>query len=366
GGMGTVYRAERVDGSVSQEVAVKFVRRELVDALTLKRFQLERQVMATLNHPYIARLLDASQLDDGTPYYVMEFVHGLAITEYCDREALDARARVALVRKVCGAVAEAHRELIVHRDLKPGNILVDETGNPKLLDFGIAKPIGAASGIAGDETGTAYRYFSPQYAAPEQLGGAPVGVACDVYALGLLLYELLAGQRPFDLAGLSAGQIERLIKEVPPAAPSSALARSSGISARVRHLCGDLDGIVMRCLRKLPNERYASVEQLEADLGNYLEGRPVQARGGHGWYRAQKFVMRNKLAVSAAALFAATLIVGAAAFAWQAHIANQRAADLAEVAKFQADMLDQVDPTGAGRLLDADVREKFAQALDKT
>src|SRR5581483_3513808 len=199
GGMGAVYRAERVDGSVVQRAAIKFVRRELLDANTLKRFQLERQVMAALNHPFIARLFDAAQLDDGTPYYVMEFVEGVPVTEYCEREGLDARERVRLMRNVCGAVAEAHRELIVHRDLKPSNILVDAAGNPKLLDFGIAKPLSAA--LDGNEqTGTAYRYFSPHYAAPEQLGGAPVGVASDVYGLGLLLYEVLAGCRPFELA----------------------------------------------------------------------------------------------------------------------------------------------------------------------
>jgi tetratricopeptide (TPR) repeat protein/tRNA A-37 threonylcarbamoyl transferase component Bud32 len=364
GGMGAVYRAERVDGSVAQQVAIKFVRRELLDANTLKRFQLERQMMAALNHPFIAHLLDAAQLDDGTPYYVMEFVDGIPITEYCAREGLDVRERVTLMRKVCGAVAEAHRELIVHRDLKPSNILVDTAGNPKLLDFGIAKPL-SASLEGNEETGTAYRYFSPQYAAPEQFGGAPVSVACDVYGLGLLLYELLSGCRPFDLTGLSAGQIERLIKDVPPAAPSNALTRSGNSNIRIRQLRGDLDDIVMRCLRKLPSERYASVEQLETDLGNYLEGRPVQARGGHGWYRAQKFILRNKVAVSAAALVLLSMLFGIAAFAWQARIAQRRAAELEQVSKFQADMLGQVDTTQAGKLLSDDVRAKLDEALRK-
>jgi tetratricopeptide (TPR) repeat protein/tRNA A-37 threonylcarbamoyl transferase component Bud32 len=362
GGMGTVFRAERVDGSVAQQVAIKFVRRELLDANTLKRFQLERQLMAALNHPFIARLLDAAQLDDGTPYYVMEFVDGIPITEYCARKGLDARGRVSLMRKVCGAVAEAHRELIVHRDLKPSNILVDSAGNPKLLDFGIAKPL-SASLEANEETGTAHRYFSPQYAAPEQLISAPVGVACDVYGLGLLLYELLAECRPFDLTGLSAGQIERLIKDVPPAAPSSARARDGNANICARQLRGDLDDIVMRCLRKLPSERYASVEKLEADLGNYLDGRPVQACGGHGWYRAQKFILRNKVAVSAAALVLLSMLFSIAAFAWQARIAQQRAAELEQVSKFQADMLAQVDTVQAGKLLSDDVRAKFDEAL---
>jgi len=365
GGMGAVYRAERVDGSVAQQVAIKFVRRELLDAGTLKRFQLERQLMATFNHPFIARLLDAAQFEDGTPYYVMEFVEGIPITDYCSRENLDVRARIALMQKVCSAVAEAHRELIVHRDLKPSNILIDTAGNPKLLDFGIAKPL-SASLEGNEETGTAYRYFSPQYAAPEQLGGSTVGVACDVYGLGLLLYELLAGCRPFDLTGMSPGQIERLIKEVPPATPSSALARSGDVTNLARQLRGDLDGIVMRCLRKLPSERYASVEQLETDLGNYLDGRPVQARGGHGWYRAQKFILRNKAAVSAALLVTLSMFVGIIAFGWQARIANRRAAELEQVSQFQADMLDQVDPTQAGLLLSKDVKSKIEAAMSKT
>jgi tetratricopeptide (TPR) repeat protein/tRNA A-37 threonylcarbamoyl transferase component Bud32 len=364
GGMGAVYRAERVDGSVAQQVAIKFVRRELLDANTLKRFQFERQAMAALNHPFIARLLDAAQLDDGTPYYVMEFVDGVPITDYCERKGLDVRERVSLVREVCRAVAEAHRELIVHRDLKPSNILVDAAGIPKLLDFGIAKPI-STSLQANEETGTAHRYFSPQYAAPEQFGGAPVGVACDVYGLGLLLYELLAGCRPFELTGLSAGQVERLVKEVPPAAPSSIIARNGGSSIRVRQLRGDLDGIVMRCLRKSPNERYASVERLESDLGKYLDGRPVQARGGHRWYRAQKFVLRNKLAVSATALVLLSMLFGLMAFAWEARIAQQRAAELEKVSQFQGDMLDQVDMTQAGKRLSEDLRSKLDAALRK-
>jgi tetratricopeptide (TPR) repeat protein/tRNA A-37 threonylcarbamoyl transferase component Bud32 len=364
GGMGAVYRAERVDGSVAQQVAIKFVRRELLDANTLKRFQFERQVLAALKHPLIARLLDAAQLDDGTPYYVMDLVDGVPITEYCERKGLDVRERVLLLRKVCGAVAEAHRELIVHRDLKPSNILVDAAGNPKLLDFGIAKPISTAL-QENEETGTAYRYFSPQYAAPEQFGGVPVGVACDVYGLGLLLYELLAGCRPFDLGGLSAGQMERLIKDVPPAAPSSAAARSGSPKARIRQLRGDLDGIVMRCLRKLPNERYTSVEQLESDLDNYLQGRPVQARGGHRWYRVQKFVLRNKAAVAAAALVLLSMLFGIVAFAWQARIAQQRAAELEQVAKFQSDMLGQMDTAAAGKLLSENVRNKLDAALRK-
>ncbi len=373
GGMGSVYRAERVDGAVTQQVAIKFVRRELLDAVTLRRFQLERQTLASLDHPNIARLFDAAELTDGTPYFVMEYVAGKPITEHCDSAQLTINERVGLFRIVCTAVLEAHRNLVVHRDLKPGNILVTPAGAPKLLDFGIAKPLSHANDtLLQEQTGTAHRYFSPVYAAPEQLLGGAIGVGCDVYALGLLLYELLAGTRALDFSNLTSGQIERLITTVPPIAPSAAAARLGASKSKQRQLRGDLDGIVLRCLRKAPNERYASVEQLDADLSNYLNGLPVAARGGHGWYRAQKFVRRNALAVAASVLVLTTLLAGVVAFAWQASIAErqaslarQRAAELEQVATFQAAMLDQVDPTKSGVMLGADIKAKLDQALTK-
>jgi eukaryotic-like serine/threonine-protein kinase len=366
GGMGVVYRAERVDGSVQQQVAIKLVRRELLDSDMRRRFLLERQTLAAMDHPNIARLIDAAELDDGTPYYVMEFVAGVPITDYCAREQLSYRQRVELFRKVCDAVTQAHRNLIVHRDLKPGNILVTADGVPKLLDFGIAKMLLAnAAEVSAEQTATQHRYFSPQYAAPEQILGAPIGVGCDVYALGLLLFELLSGARAFDFSDLSAGQIERLITSVPPLPPSQVAASNGASSQLQRELRGDLDGIVLRCLRKSASERYASVEQLEADLGNYLHGLPVQARGGHVWYRARKFVGRNVLAVSTGSLAVLALLIGIIAFAWQADIAEKRAAELQEVSNFQADMLAQVDPTSAGLLLTDNVRTKFEAAIAK-
>ncbi len=374
GGMGSVYRAERVDGSVAQQVAIKFVRRELLDASTLRRFQLERQTLASLDHPNIARLIDAAELADGTPYFVMEYVAGEPITEHCDNARLEVRQRVALFRIVCAAVMHAHRNLVVHRDLKPGNILVSAAGVPKLLDFGISKPLTTGiDPIAAEQTGTAHRFFSPMYSAPEQLLGGPIGVGCDVYALGLLLYELLAGSRPFDFTGLSAGQIERLVTTVPPLAPSATAQRIGAPEQLQRQLRGDLDDIVLRCLRKSPSERYASVEQLDADLDNFLAGLPVQARGGHGWYRAQKFVLRNTVAVTASVLVATALLMGLVAFAWQARIANQqagiarqRAAELEQVVKFQVEMLAQVDPNLAGQLLSKDVNTMLEKALTQS
>jgi eukaryotic-like serine/threonine-protein kinase len=371
GGMGSVYRAQRVDGTVAQQVAIKFVRRELLDAGTLRRFQLERQTLAMLDHPNIARLIDAAELADGTPYFVMEYVAGVPVTEHCMRHHPGIRERIALIRTICAAVAHAHRNLVVHRDLKPGNILVTDAGIPKLLDFGIAKALSAdIDAMTPDQTGTSHRYFSPNYSAPEQLLGGPIGVGCDVYALGLLMYELIAGVRPFDFTGMSSGQIERLVTTIPPVAPSVAAQRGQLSIAQQRQLRGDIDGIVLRCLRKSPSERYASVEQLDADLGNYLEGRPVQARGGHRWYRAQKFVRRNLVAVAASTITAVTLVVGIVGFAWQARVANhqagiaeQRAAELEQVAKFQADMLGQVDATQAGKLLTDSVTSKLEKSL---
>jgi eukaryotic-like serine/threonine-protein kinase len=367
GGMGSVYRAERVDGALVQQVAIKFVRRELLDANSLRRFQAERQTLASLDHANIARLLDAAELADGTPYFVMEYVDGVSITEFCKRAHLEPRQCVMLFRTVCAAVMEAHRNLVVHRDLKPGNILVTAAGVPKLLDFGIAKPLTLGHDAPASEmTGTAQRYFSPMYSAPEQLLGGAIGVGCDVYALGLLLYELLAGARPFDFTGMSVGQIERVVTTVLPIAPSAALARQDAPPQRQRQLRGDLDGIVLRCLRKAASERYASVEQLDADLGNYLEGLPVRARGGHGWYRTQKFLRRNVVAASLSALTVVALLAGVIAFAWQARIASQRATDLEQVARFQADMLAQVDPGQAGRLLSRNVVARLEKALTTT
>ena len=365
GGMGSVYRAERVDGAVTQQVAIKFIRRELLDSAALRRFQMERQMLATLEHPNIARLIDVGELDEGTPYFIMEYVAGRRITDHCDHDKLDLKDRVRLLRIVCGAVMEAHRNLVVHRDLKPGNILVTAGGVPKLLDFGIAKPI-TPDADALDATGTANRFFSPHYSAPEQLTGGPIGVGCDVYALGLLLYELLAGTRPFDFTDLSAAQIERLVTTVPPPAPSEASARRGASQQKLRALRGDLDDIVLCCLRKAPSERYASVERLDADLGHYLDGLPVQARGGHRWYRTQKFLRRNAVAVTTTVAAVLTLSIGAASLAWQASIAKQRAAELHQVAAFQAEMLGQIDPAAAGRQLADDVRSRLEDALRKT
>jgi serine/threonine-protein kinase len=310
GGMGRVYRATRDDGAYDQAVAIKLLRREALNPALLRRFSVERQVLARLDHPGIARLIDASTLDDGTPYVVMELVDGRPLLEWCDARRLPVDGRLRLFRRVLDAVAAAHRALVVHRDLKSSNILVTADGTPKLLDFGIAKPLATSPEV----TATAERFFTPATAAPEQLRGEPVTVAVDVYALGLLLYELLCGKPAVEIAGLTAGQAERRILEDVPATMSArigradeALASARGLAstdALRRLLADDLDPIVERCLRKEPAARYASVEQLAADVDNALAGRPVSARAGRRWYRVRKFLVRNRYVVAAAASFA--------------------------------------------------------------
>ncbi len=363
GGMGRVFRAERIDGSVAQTVAIKFVHRDRCDDDLLRRFRRERQLLAALEHPNIARLLDAAELPDGTPYVVMEFVDGEPITRYCERHGLGLRPRIELFRRACSAVAEAHRKLVVHCDLKPGNLLVGPGGEPKLLDFGIAKPLGV---VSDESTRTAQRYFSPLYAAPEQLSGTATGVACDVYGLGLLLYELLAGRRPFDFRDLSAGQIERLVLETPPPAPSVAAGGGGGIPAR--QLRGELDDIVLRCLRKAPEERYPSVERLEADLANYLVGRPVEARGGHHWYRVRKFIGRHRAVVALGTLMLAVL-VGASALLLRQNLQLVRERDRSRYAmQLLSDSFAAADPgqVAGGAVSARQVLDAAAPRIEET
>ncbi len=338
GGMGVVFRAERDEPK--QQVAIKIVRGGELDALYRQRFDLERQALAALDHPYIARLIDANALADGTPYYVMEYVSGLALDRYCTERRLSVRDRVRLMLRICQAVAHAHRHLIVHRDLKPSNILIDADGLPKLLDFGIAKRLG---GDALADTGTAQRFFSPRYAAPEQFRGHSASVGTDIYALGVLLFETLTGRLPFDFDGLSLGEIDRLIATVAAPAPS---ARAHGNHIQ-RELRGDLDGIVQKCLRKSPDERYESVPQLTEDLNAWLDGLPVRARGGHQWYRLRKFIARHRLAASIGA-FSLLALGAAAALLWQQNLALRQQRDLAQRAlTMMQDAFTAADPMRA-------------------
>ena len=320
GGMGAVYLAERDDDQFRKRVAVKLLPAwSATDAHRVRRFVEERQILAALEHPDIARLLDGGVTADGLPWFAMEYVEGMPIDRYCDTHRLTIEHRLTLFRRVCAAVAYAHRNLIVHRDLKPGNILVDTDGGVKLLDFGIAKLLG---GEAGDVTQTGDRVMTPLYASPEQVRGGPITTASDVYALGVLLHELLTGRDPYRLPSREAYEVARAILEREPERPSVTAGRAGtgydaeGVArARVttpvrlrRRLAGDLDMIVVTALDKDPARRYASVEQLDADVHRHLTSMPIGARGDSRVYRARKFVRRNKAGVTVGAAFALVVV----------------------------------------------------------
>ena len=293
GGMGVVYAAERADASFQQRAALKLVRPGF-GADFRARFVHERAVLAGLEHENVARLLDGGVTADGLPYLAMECVDGVPITDYAEHHALSVAARLALFLQVCDAVAYAHRRFVVHRDLKPSNVLVSDAGRVKLLDFGIAKLLDAPDGALQTRTGAAP--LTPQYAAPEQLLGRAVTTATDVYALGLVLYELLAGRRPYTLATQTAAEAERTVCHTLPPPPSAVAP-----PARARRLRGDLDRIVARALAKDPERRYPGAEALAADLGRLRDGLPVEAQPDALAYRVRLFVRRHRAAVAAVA-----------------------------------------------------------------
>jgi len=344
GGTGTVYLGERADRQYSAQVAVKIVDNATVHGDLGMRFRAERQILASLNHANIARLLDAGETADGQPYLVMEYVHGEPVDRYCDRQQLDVRARLQLFLEICNAVQYAHQNLIVHRDLKPANILVTAEGAPKLLDFGIAKLLDTGDQAAMLAlTRMNDRLLTPEYASPEQILGRQVTTASDVYALGVVLYELLTGLRPYTVpSSASQLELERSICISDPQRPSTAvrkalesepregestigaigLARGIQPDRLQKRLLGDIDAIVMRALRKEPQHRYGSVEQLAADVRRYLSREPVVARQGNWLYYSQRFVRRHTFGVSAGAFFVLVTI----AFAVAMSIQNQRIA----------------------------------------
>jgi serine/threonine-protein kinase len=330
GGMGTVYLAQRSSGDFQQQAAVKLIRPGFDHGLQ-QRFRDERRILAALNHGAIARLLDGGESVDGKPYLAMEYVDGQPLDVWCDTQTLGVRARVQLFVQVCSAVAHAHRALVVHRDLKPSNILVDADGQVKLLDFGIAKLL---SPTAINQTGSGTRLFTPEYAAPEQVRGEPTTTSVDIYALGLLLYELLTGRRAYGRSAATPAAYEHAILSELPTQPSNAvaltdeqsinLAQRRDLSApRLRELLrGDLDAIVMQALRKDPGERYGSVEAMVADLERYLRHEPVHARRGNLRYRAQRFFERHVLAVSLSTVAVLSLLAGLGVALWQADVAR--------------------------------------------
>ncbi|MCY7376214.1 MAG: protein kinase [Pyrinomonadaceae bacterium] len=336
GGMGAVFLAERNDGEFNQQVALKIVRQTIVDKETENRFRRERQILAALNHPNIAKLLDGGVSDAGEPFLVMEHIEGKPFLEFAETNALSIAECLRPFLKVCAAVGFAHQNLIVHRDIKPSNILVTKDGEPKLLDFGLAKVLDFEADAA--QTATAFRAMTPAYASPEQMRGEIVTTASDIYSLGIVLYELLTGTRPFDFKTNSFEEMLRVVSTDEPARPSSFVIRPSpdknpdspheqrtkdkGQRTNPKLLKGDLDNIVLMALRKEPSRRYTSVGEFANDIERHLQGLTVKARPNTFKYRAEKFVKRNRLGVAAGLLILLTLVGGIVATVWQANRAE--------------------------------------------
>ncbi|MBX3604816.1 MAG: serine/threonine protein kinase [Piscinibacter sp.] len=371
GGMGAVYRGERADGRYEQAVAIKLLNPALVSPAAHERLLQERQILARLTDPHIARLLDGGETDDGVPYLVMEFVDGLPIDRWCRERAGGLRPRLQLMVQVCRAVDHAHRNLVVHRDLKPSNILVDAQGAPRLLDFGIAKLTEADANV----TASGERVMTPSHASPEQITGGAITTATDIYALGVLLYDLLTGRLPHAESSGNAAALARAIVETEPPRPSLAVSGAAPAATQrrgerltperlARELAGDLDNIVLMALRKQPERRYASAAELADDLERYLAHLPVRARPDTLGYRAAKFLRRHPVAVPATTLALVAALAGAALFTWRladerdrARSAEQRAR---RTAAFTASVLERT-----GALQDADREISVKDLLER-
>ena len=389
GGMGVVYLARRADGAYQRLVALKLARAPVIDATLRARFLAERDILAGLAHPNIATLFDGGVTEDGLPYFTMEYVDGQPIDAYCDANALDLPARIRLFVRTCGAVAAAHRALVVHRDLKPTNVLVTEGGDVKLLDFGIAKLLAMDAPDRAADTATDSRVMTPAYASPEQVIGTPVSTATDVYALGLLLYELLCGRRAHRLESRGAAHLEQVIVQADPLSMADALtrpgpegdsstaeaiatARQTTPARLARQLRGDLARIAEVALRKDPDRRYATAAHLAEDLERHLDGRPVLARPHSVIYRASRFARRHRLALTAAAIVAATLVgytVLSVRHAREMERAaareRQEAARAREVADFVVALFEASDPNVI-QSRDAPVERMLEQGLQRT
>jgi non-specific serine/threonine protein kinase/serine/threonine-protein kinase len=340
GGMGEVYRAFRADDQYRKQVAIKLVRAGQDSSFVIDRFKSERQVLATLDHPNIAHLLDGGTTEDGLPYFVMELIEGQPVNEYCKSHGLETKGRLQLFLQVCSAVQYAHQRLIVHRDLKPSNILVTAEGSPRLLDFGIAKILNPAERQEGDDpTVSVFRLLTPAYASPEQIKGEPITTASDVYSLGVLLYELLTGHQPYENSCAAPHEIARAVCEFEPRKPSSVAWRPAthdpvresagpppgeGSQKLRKQLRGDLDNIVLMALRKEPLRRYASVEQFADDIRRHLEKLPVKAARATFRYRAAKFVTRNRTGVGAAVVVVSALLIGLGTTLYEARQARRQ------------------------------------------
>lgn len=349
GGMGSVWLAERTDGLINRPVALKLPHGAWKRAGLAERMTRERGILATLNHPNIARLYDAGLSADGQPYLALEYVEGRPIDEHCQEQQLDPKSRLELFAQVANAVAYAHGKLIIHRDLKPANILVTADGQVRLLDFGIAKLLEEGQAKETRLTELSGRALTPDYASPEQILGEPLTIASDVYSLGVILYELLSGTRPYKLKRDSRGALEDAIVQTEPALPSAVVDRQWSKALR-----GDLDTIVLKALKKKPEDRYATVHALLDDIERYLSARPVLAQPDSSWYRIRKFTARNKLGVGVALGVSAAILIGAGAVVWQARVAIAEKTRAEEVNEFIAAVFREADPTQErGKVLSA-------------
>lgn len=335
GGMGNVYLAERLNSDFKQKVALKIIKRGMDSEAIIKRFATERKILSRLKHPNIAELLDGGISSEGQPYFVMEFIDGKSVTAYCRENNVSLEKRLKIFRQISLAVEYAHRNLIIHRDLKPSNILVTNEGIPKLLDFGIAKLL---SDEESEITITQNKIFTPEYASPEQILSKPVTTSADTYSLGIILYEILSGGRPYQTSGKTYDEIVKIVCDSPITRPSEAITKTNSFetqeqnifSKEAKSISGDLDNIVLKTLRKEPAERYGSVQQLAEDIERYLKGLPVLARPQTLKYRFEKYVKRHKAGVLAAGLVLVSLIGGTSIATWQA-ITAKRAQNHAEM-----------------------------------
>ncbi len=336
GGMGVVFAASRIDGEFEQKVAIKVTNRSFFSPELLRRFKTERQILADLEHPNIVKLLDGGLTEDKTPYFVMEYIEGQPLHDYCRQNRLGITERLLLFTQICEAVAYAHRNLIVHRDLKPGNILVTQSGQVKLLDFGIAKILDSES---VSNTMTQNAPLTPAYASPEQIKGDAISTASDIYSLGIILYQLLTEKSPEEIYGVSRLELPQAICQTMPNRPSSQTSPDSGMTKLTRQERTDLDNIVLKALAKEPQDRFNSAEQFSEDIKAYLQGRPVKAHPQSFLYQASKFFQRNRLAVSTVTALLIMVLLGAGVAAWQAvearkqqHLAEQRFEQVRKVA----------------------------------
>lgn len=340
GGMGAVFLAERNDGQFDQQVALKIVRQTIVSSDLERHFLRERQILATLNHPNIAKLLDGGVSDAGEPFLAMEYVEGKDLLEYAEGLTIDEKLRLFL--KICDAVEYAHRNLVVHGDIKPSNILVTQQGEPKLLDFGLAKM--QDQDLSSDETKTAFRAFTPAYASPEQLRGNAISTVSDIYSLGVVFYELLSGGKPFHFENKSLEEILHTLTNEEP----RRLSQLQNTKLPAQKLKGDLENIAAMALRKEPERRYRSVRDLAGDIDKYLNGLPISARPNTFTYLASKFFRRNKLAVFAAALVVLALIMGLSISLWQANVArterDRAEKRFSDVRKLSNSLLFEISP----------------------